>query len=47
MWHMTDFQLFWLSHYGFHMWGRKWSLFPEHLILFITEFGSLENMLTK
>ena len=31
IWHMTGCQLF-VNHDGCHMWGRKCSLFPEHLI---------------
>ena len=34
LWHMTGFQLFWANRDGCHMWGRKCSLFPEHMILF-------------
>ena len=32
LWHMTGFQLLWVNRDGCHMWGRKCSLFPEHLI---------------
>ena len=32
LWHMTGFQLFLVNRDGCHMWGRKCSLFPEHLI---------------
>ena len=32
LWHMTGFQLFWIHRDGCHMWGRKCSLFPEHLV---------------
>ena len=54
LWHMTGFQLFWINRDGCHMWGRKCSLFPEHLILLIrytytlciTEFVSLRTMFT-
>ena len=31
LWHMTGFQLFCANRDGCHMWGRKCSLFPEHL----------------
>ena len=30
MWHMTGFQVH-MTRDGWHMWDRKWSLFPEHL----------------
>ena len=29
---MTDFQFFCVNRDGCHMWGRKCSLFPEHMI---------------
>ena len=32
LWHMTVFQLFCVNRDGCHMWGRKCSLFSEHLI---------------
>ena len=32
LWHMTGFQLFLVNRDGCHMWGRKCSLFPEHLV---------------
>ena len=30
---MTGFQLVYVNHGGCHVWGGKFSLFPEHLIL--------------
>ena len=33
LWYMTGFQIVGINRDGCHIWDRKWSLFPEHLIL--------------